>query len=84
MNEFQIYSQKNWKIIRTAFKVKCTDIFKIFIQILMNIIVKLVLIKIIYFIVIIPYLQLQLYYFSTCIIFSFINHVYLNALLFQI
>lgn len=59
MNEFQIYSQKNWKIIRTAFKVKCTDIFKIFIQILMNIIVKLVLIKIIYFIVIIPYLQVQ-------------------------
>lgn len=45
MNEFQIYSQKNWMIIRTAFKVKCTDIFKIFIQILMNIIVKLVLIK---------------------------------------
>lgn len=45
MNEFKIYSQKNWMIIRTAFKVKCTDIFKIFIQILMNIIVKLVLIK---------------------------------------
>lgn len=40
MNEFQINSQKNWMIIRTAFKVKCTDIFKIFIQILMNIIVK--------------------------------------------
>lgn len=59
MNEFQIYSQKNWMIIRTAFKVKCTDIFKIFIQILMNIFVKLVLIKIIYFIVIIPYLQVQ-------------------------
>lgn len=59
MNEFKIYSQKNWMIIRTAFKVKCTDIFKIFIQILMNIIVKLVLIKIIYFIVIIPYLQVQ-------------------------
>lgn len=59
MNEFQIYSQKNWMIIRTAFKVKCTDIFKIFIQILMNIIVKLVLIKIIYFIVIISYLQVQ-------------------------
>lgn len=59
MTEFQIYSQKNWMIIRTAFKVKCTDIFKIFIQILMNIIVKLVLIKIIYFIVIIPYLQVQ-------------------------
>lgn len=59
MNEFQIYSQKNWMIIRTAFKVKCTDIFKIFIQILMNIIVKLVLIKIIYFIVIFPYLQVQ-------------------------
>lgn len=59
MNEFQIYSQKNWMIIRTVFKVKCTDIFKIFIQILMNIIVKLVLIKIIYFIVIIPYLQVQ-------------------------
>lgn len=59
MNEFQIYSQKNWMIIRTAFKVKCTDISKIFIQILMNIIVKLVLIKIIYFIVIIPYLQVQ-------------------------
>lgn len=59
MNEFQIYSQKNWMIIRTAFKVKCTAIFKIFIQILMNIIVKLVLIKIIYFIVIIPYLQVQ-------------------------
>lgn len=59
MNEFQIYSQKNWMIIRTALKVKCTDIFKIFIQILINIIVKLVLIKIIYFIVIIPYLQVQ-------------------------
>lgn len=59
MTEFQIYSQKNWMTIRTAFKVKCTDIFKIFIQILMNIIVKLVLIKIIYFIVIIPYLQVQ-------------------------
>lgn len=59
MNEFQIYSQKNWMIIRTAFKVKCTDIFKFFIQILINIIVKLVLIKIIYFIVIIPYLQVK-------------------------
>lgn len=53
-------------IIRTAFNVQCT--FKIFNQILTYIILKLVVLaKIIFFLVIIPYLQVQKYYFYTCI-----------------